>query len=62
MPKPILTLFFIALQFSFAAAGVGTKIGDTAPEFTLPDIPKENKTTLSGFRGQVVVMQMWKTD
>ena len=36
------------------------EIGDSAPDFTLNDVRTAQEVTLSDFRGQVVVLQMWK--
>ena len=53
-------LLITALAASFSLAGTGAEIGDTAPDFTLPDVRTEAEVTLSDFRGQVVVLQIWK--
>ena len=43
---------------AFAAIEVGVE----APDFTLPDVRTGEDVTLSSFRGQVVVLQMWKNN
>ena len=39
---------------------VGTEIGKTAPDFTLSDF-QGVKISLSGFRGQVVILEFWQS-
>ena len=57
--RKLLTLLLLLTSVSaFAAIDVGV----TAPDFTLPDIQTGENVTLSDFRGQVVVMQMWKNN
>lgn len=57
----LLTSIFCVLAISgFVFADVGVDVGDTAPDFTLPDIRTGEDVSLADFRGQVVVLQMWK--
>ena len=57
--KKLLTLLMILTSVSaFAAIEVGVE----APDFTLPDVRTGEDVTLSSFRGQVVVLQMWKNN
>jgi len=58
MKKLLTVLLILSAVTSFAAIDVGM----TAPDFTLSDIRTGEKVTLSDFRGQVVVLQMWKNN
>ena len=44
------------------SAFAAIEVGVTAPDFTLPDVRTGENVTLSDFRGQVVVLQMWKNN
>ena len=57
--KKLLTLLMILTSVSAFAA---IEVGVTAPDFTLPDVRTGENVTLSDFRGQVVVLQMWKNN
>jgi peroxiredoxin len=37
-------------------------VGDSAPDFELKDIRSGEKVKLSGLKGQVVVLHMWKNN
>lgn len=53
----------LAIFTLFLAAGAAfgkINVGDPAPDFTLPDIRTGEKVSLSQFRGQVVVLHIWK--
>jgi hypothetical protein len=55
--------FFLIILFILPLPAVcALKVGDNAPDYTLPDIRTNAPVTLSSFRGQVVVMQIWKTN
>ena len=56
MRKVLALILFFTIGTAFAAL----KIGDTAPDFTLPDIRTGDEVSLSDFRGQVVIMQLMK--
>jgi peroxiredoxin len=43
-----------------AAVEIGTRIGDRAPDFTLPTIDGK-ETSLSQFRGKIVMVNFWET-
>jgi peroxiredoxin len=43
-----------------AAVEIGTRIGDRAPDFTLPTIDGK-ETSLSQFRGKTVIVNFWQT-
>jgi hypothetical protein len=58
--KNILICLLLVLLASGVFADV--EIGKEAPDFTLPDIRTGEDVTLSDFRGQVVVLQMWKNN
>lgn len=53
-------VLLLLLTAGFAMAGLN--IGDKAPEFKLPDIRTDKEVSLSDYRGQVVLMQIWKTN
>ncbi|MBC8204909.1 MAG: redoxin domain-containing protein [FCB group bacterium] len=58
MRKLLFCLLFLTTVSAFAALIAG----DPAPDFTLPDIRTDENVSLSDFRGQVVVLQIWKTN
>jgi len=58
--KLFLTCLLLALLVFGTFADV--EIGEVAPDFTLPDVRTGEEVTLSDFRGQVVVLQMWKNN
>ena len=53
-----LAIIFLCLAAGAAFAKIN--VGDPAPDFTLPDIRTGEKVSLSQFRGQVVVLHIWK--
>ncbi len=55
-------LLTILLVLSAVSAFAAIEVGVTAPDFTLPDIRTGENVTLSDFRGQVIVLQMWKNN
>ncbi len=62
---PFLLLFSVAL-FSLPALAsdkrkTGTKVGDYAPDFTLPDLDGK-KVNLSQFRGKTVILEWFNPD
>ena len=51
----------LAVLFLLPAAALGNlRVGDTAPDFSLPDTAWVNHQ-LSEFRGQVVVLNFWQS-
>jgi hypothetical protein len=55
----ILVFFLLSLTFPAYCA---LKVGDSAPDFELKDIRSGEKVKLSGLKGQVVVLHMWKNN
>jgi peroxiredoxin len=55
------TLISLLLLFAISAFA-GLKPGTPAPDFSLPDVKTGEMVKLSSFRGQVVVLQFWKTE
>jgi len=53
-------ILFCLLLIAAISAYADLKVGEPAPDFTLPDIRTGEEVTLSDFRGQVVVLQIWK--
>jgi len=57
-------IIVLVLGFAFASAcspvssGPGTKVGNTAPDFTLSDLDG-NQVMLSYFRGKAVFLNFW---
>ena len=62
MKKFLTILFSFAIIITAFGAKQKLKVGDAAPDFTLSDIRTGEDVSLSSFRGQVVVMQLWKTN
>ena len=61
MPSKFLTTsFFVLLSLLFTSGALAVEVGDTAPDFTLPDI-EEGKAdfTLSELRGKTVYLDFW---
>ena len=54
----------LALAFTLASAGckkqVGPQVGETAPNFTLPDLEGQPRS-LEDYRGRVVILNYWAT-
>jgi peroxiredoxin len=56
----VVILGLLLLSLPFPASAISLHPGDSAPEFTLPDI--DGKTvTLSAFRGKTVLIVFWST-
>ena len=53
-----LTLLIIIVWAVCSMAKIG--IGDPAPDFTLMDVSTGEQVSLSSFRGQIVVLRIWK--
>ena len=57
-------IIVLVLGFAFASgcspvsSGLGTKVGNTAPDFTLSDLDG-NQVSLSDFRGKAVFLNFW---
>ena len=57
-------IIVLVLGFAFASgcspvsSGLGTKVGNTAPDFTLSDLDG-NHVSLSDFRGKAVLLNFW---
>jgi len=57
-------IIVLVLGFAFASScspvpsGLGTKVGNTAPDFTLSDLDG-NQVSLSDFRGKAVFINFW---
>jgi peroxiredoxin len=47
-------------QMEQRAAGTGTDVGQSPPDFTLPDL-NGNDVSLSDFEGKVVILDLWAT-
>ena len=58
MKKLTAILLLCAAANAFAALN----LGNPAPDFTLKDIRSGENVTLSGFKGQVVILQFWKNN
>lgn len=56
MKKLIIAVLFFTTGISFGKL----KVGDPALDFTLPDIRTGEEVRLSSFRGQVVVLRIWR--
>jgi hypothetical protein len=55
--------FIVVLIISIILpASCALKVGDNAPDFELKDVRSGEKVKLSGLKGQVVVLHMWKNN
>jgi peroxiredoxin len=55
-----LTVEFVTPRKPTAAVEIGTRIGDRAPDFTLPTIDGK-EASLSQFRGKIVMVNFWES-
>jgi peroxiredoxin len=55
-----LQLEFVTPRKTTAPVEIGTRVGDRAPDFTLPTIDGK-ETSLSQFRGKIVMVNFWET-
>ncbi|NQS97264.1 MAG: TlpA family protein disulfide reductase [candidate division Zixibacteria bacterium] len=53
-------LIIVVLLFTTGIAFGKLKVGDLAPDFTLPDIRTGEEISLSSFHGQVIVLRIWR--